>query len=349
MQYKKILFIADARSIHTAKWVDYFISKNYDVHVATFEFFNNTKCENIYYLGKKETKVSGGNYHYIFGIQKLAKIIKKLKPDIINAHFSYSMGLISLIAKKLSGVDCRFSVVCHGTDILDTPIPLIFDQINKYVLNGSDKIYAVSDQINDKLNVLGIDLEKVFVGQYGINIENKRSKKDIDILSNRNYVPNSRIDFLLESLQKYQNEDLNIVFILPRIDNEKFYEIKKEYKFIKFYQEVSYEKMMGMINKTKVYISATKSDGTSLSLMEAMQNGAIPLVSNIISNRSWILDGINGYLFNTKKEFIGKLDKILDLDDYTIEQINKINNNLVLEKCIYNKQMKKIEEFLIGH
>ncbi|WP_415407810.1 glycosyltransferase [Sulfurovum sp. CS9] len=346
MQYKKLLFIADARFIHTAKWIDYFISKGYDVHLATFAPINNTKCQNIYYLGKRETKVSKINYHYIFGIPKLTKIIKKIKPDIMNAHFSYSMGLVSLIAKKYSGIDCRFSVVCHGTDVLDPPIPLIFNSVNKYLLNKSDKIYAVSDQINDKLNDFGIDLEKVFVGQYGIDIEKKSLKKDIDILSNRNYVNNSKIDFLLNSLKKYQHDGLNIVFVLPHIDNTKLDKLKKEYQFIKFYQHVSHEKMMTMISTTKIYISATKSDGTSLSLMEAMQNDAVPLVSNIISNRSWILDSVNGYLFNTKKEFIDKLDEILDLDDHSIERINRINNDLILEKCIYNKQMKKIEEFL---
>ncbi|WP_219809570.1 glycosyltransferase, partial [Campylobacter concisus] len=37
---KKIIFIADAGSIHTKKWVDYFIDSGYDVFLATFSKTN---------------------------------------------------------------------------------------------------------------------------------------------------------------------------------------------------------------------------------------------------------------------------------------------------------------------
>ncbi len=49
MQTKKIFFLADANSIHTVKWVDYFVEANYDVHLATFAKNNRTKCKNIYF------------------------------------------------------------------------------------------------------------------------------------------------------------------------------------------------------------------------------------------------------------------------------------------------------------
>ena len=42
MNNKKILFVADAKSIHTAKWVDYFVEQDYEVYLATFANENVT-------------------------------------------------------------------------------------------------------------------------------------------------------------------------------------------------------------------------------------------------------------------------------------------------------------------
>ncbi len=344
--YKKIFFVANAESIHTAKWVDYFVDSGYEVFLATFSKTNNTKCKNIFYLSSKDVNNKGGNYHYLLKIFELSKIFNTIKPDIINAHYSYSMGLISLLAIKLSKINTTFSVVCHGSDILDLPYNFL-DRINKYILKNSDKIFLVSDQIKDKIEEFNIDMEKVFVGQYGIDIKESISKKDIDILSNRAYNSNSNIDFLLNSIEKYNNKNLKIVFVLPTITKVKLDNLKIKYPYIEFYGSIEYSQMIDIMKRSKVYISATKSDGTALSLLEAMKLEVIPLVSNIVSNRSWILDSVNGYLFNSKDEFIDKLNFILNLNKKERLDIIQINRKLINNKADYKIQMQKIEEFMI--
>jgi len=348
MKTKKIFFVADAKSIHTAKWVDYFVQNKYDVYLATFASINNTKCNNIFFLSNKNLNNSGGNYHYLFSIGKLSKILKKINPDFINAHYSYSMGLISLLAKKRAKTKANFSVVCHGSDILAPPKPYIFDRLNRYILNNCDKVFVVSNQIKDKVDTFGVSSNKIFIGQYGIDLDNnKYCTKDIDILSNRAYIPNSRIDFLLKSIDSLNIIDLNIVFVVPNISENEFYKISIKYPYIIFYKEIDYNKMMNLMSRAKIYISATKSDGTALSLFEAMKYKLIPLVSNIVSNRSWVLDGINGYLFNNKIDFIEKLNKILNMKEEDINNICNNNIKLLKNRGDYNKQMKKIETFLM--
>jgi glycosyltransferase involved in cell wall biosynthesis len=46
-----------------------------------------------------------------------------------------------------------------------------------------------------------------------------------------------------------------------------------------------------------LYISASHSDGTSISLLEAMACGAPVLLSDIPGNREWVAPGKNGWLF----------------------------------------------------
>jgi len=50
-----------------------------------------------------------------------------------------------------------------------------------------------------------------------------------------------------------------------------------------------------------IYISASLSDGSSVSLMEALACGSPALVSDIPGNREWVQPGKQGWLFPAKK------------------------------------------------
>jgi glycosyltransferase involved in cell wall biosynthesis len=51
------------------------------------------------------------------------------------------------------------------------------------------------------------------------------------------------------------------------------------------------------LGRAQVYLSASRSDSTSLSLLEAMAAGALPVVSDIEGNREWVADGDGARLF----------------------------------------------------
>jgi len=348
---KKIFFVADASSIHIAKWVNYFIEQEYEVYLASFSSDNKTKARNFFLLSNKKVEQKGKNLHYILGIPKLVALFKEIEPDIINAHFSYSMGGVALFAKKLARIDCVFSVVCHGSDILAPSFEPIISKLNRYILINSSKIFAVSNQIKDKIALFNLKNKAIFVGQYGLELEKYDTyfinDRNIDIISNRSYESNSQIDTLLTYIDSINNYKLNIVFILPNISEMEFQRLKEKYHRISFHKHMEHSDMIELVRQSKVYVSNTKSDGTSLSLLEAMELGCIPLVSDIISNRSWILDTINGYLFYDQQSFLESVDKIFANYDELKINISAINKKLIENKAIYNQEMKKIENFLL--
>jgi glycosyltransferase involved in cell wall biosynthesis len=49
--------------------------------------------------------------------------------------------------------------------------------------------------------------------------------------------------------------------------------------------------------RAELYLSASRSDSTSQSLLEAMAAGALPVVSDLAGNREWVGDGEGGRLF----------------------------------------------------
>jgi L-malate glycosyltransferase len=68
---------------------------------------------------------------------------------------------------------------------------------------------------------------------------------------------------------------------------------------VNFPGQVKQDDLPRYYHKADIYISASYSDGTSISLLEAMASGRPALVSDIPGNREWITHGVNGWLFPT--------------------------------------------------
>jgi glycosyltransferase involved in cell wall biosynthesis len=60
---------------------------------------------------------------------------------------------------------------------------------------------------------------------------------------------------------------------------------------------VKYDKLPRFYRSADLYVAASHSDGTSISLLEAMACGCPVLVSDIPGNREWVIPGVNGWLF----------------------------------------------------
>src|SRR5262249_18912344 len=66
---------------------------------------------------------------------------------------------------------------------------------------------------------------------------------------------------------------------------------------MRFVGWVSDAGMLTALHSASCYVSASLSDGTSSSLLEAMACGLYPILSDIPANREWVVDGENGMLF----------------------------------------------------
>ena len=55
--------------------------------------------------------------------------------------------------------------------------------------------------------------------------------------------------------------------------------------------------MADWLGRAEFVVSASRSDSTSQSLLEAMAGGAVPIVSDIEGNRAWVRDGEGARMF----------------------------------------------------
>ena len=61
--------------------------------------------------------------------------------------------------------------------------------------------------------------------------------------------------------------------------------------------QASYSDLPAYYQNADLYISASHSDGTSISLLEAFATGTPAIVPDIPGNREWVTPGDNGWLF----------------------------------------------------
>ena len=110
------------------------------------------------------------------------------------------------------------------------------------------------------------------------------------------------------------------------------------------------EVVANALKRAGIYISASKSDGTSVTLLEALSAGAIVIVSNFPSNVEWVKDGDNGFVFeNQSKESLKEtILKVLSLNVARLSQIKNsakrsvaLNGNWEVNR---GKLLKFIEE-----
>lgn len=95
----KICFLAPADSGHTIKWCNYFVSKGHEVHVISF-----TKGEiagvQIHWIDSGAAS-DGGDLQKLLYLTKagqVRKLVRKLKPDVVNAHYATSYGVVAALA-----------------------------------------------------------------------------------------------------------------------------------------------------------------------------------------------------------------------------------------------------------
>jgi glycosyltransferase involved in cell wall biosynthesis len=90
------------------------------------------------------------------------------------------------------------------------------------------------------------------------------------------------------------------------------------------------------------YLNCAKSDGTSVSLLQAMAIGLPVLVSDIPANREWVTEGENGWLAANAKDFADKIIALSQLSSVRRVAISRTNRRIVAARADWNKNFPRL-------
>lgn len=284
-------------------------------------------------------------------IQQLKNIIDAFEPDIIHVHQANSYGYITAKANK--GRIPQLLTI-WGSDVLLLPQKsAVHKRIVQTALKGAHEITADASFIHDKVTEL-IGYHHFHTANFGIDLpalDIDLEKKENIVYSNRLHSDLYNIDAVIEGFaQFYQDQNDWKLIIAGRGNNTD--ELKQlaadklpehAYEFVGF---VDYDTNMSYYQRSSIYISIPSSDGTSVSLLEAMACGAKPVVSNLPANHEWITTGKNGIILDGNVGEALKAAQKLDHVYLAAENIDIIEKRAT--KKANRKIFKKIYKLLIN-
>ncbi len=283
----RILILADASVYHPYKWAKQLKILGNDVRILTFE--KPLKPYDTLWIRK-----FGGKFKYFLGFNEVITAIKEFKPHIIFPHFLPNYGIISSFFKGFK------ILALWGSDILAWPFKTpLHKAIAKNVLSKYDMIVCDAKFIKGILkDKFGLDGELIKVVPFGVN----RELRDKRLLSLPRYEIRIVSIRRLESLFNHK-EILKFVRMLSSHfkihliylnDGSMREEIKRKARKLNveldFLGKLPFKDYINILRNSHFCISIPHRDATSVSLLESMALGCVPIVSDIPANREWVDD-----------------------------------------------------------
>ncbi len=332
----KILQIG-SKSIHVSNYLENFDSSKDDVYLLTEE-----KCNFLEH--KKEFEVNFRSLNPISLVKnyfKLKKIIKSLKPDVIHIHQINRLAyFVSNIASKLN---IHLVSTAWGSDVLLIPKQnKFFYFLVKKTLQRSNFVTADSQNMIYEMMKIVVSSSKYHLLQYGINPVEKGEKENL-IFSNRLHKSLYRVNQIVNYFLEFSAKNPDWKLIIGATGNETE-NLKNQVENLGLNDKVVFvgwlkpEENKIWYSKSKIYISIPESDGTSVSVLEAMSAACIPVLSDLPSNKEWVKNCANGII---EQEGLNPLIEALNLDFKKCEEINR---SLIIQKATKQASFMKFKK-----
>ncbi len=349
----KICYIGDAESVHTKRWVSWFADKGYDVHLIT------DRPGHIYNVEFHRVKKGRKPISFILESARIKKLIKKIKPDILHAHYASSYGTFG----ARSGFH-PFIVSVWGSDVLVDPKESKFvDNYVRYTLKKADVITTDGQNTYDEMvQHFKVDKDKINIIYHGVNTKMFNFDKYDKNFSKEIFKEKCPIATSIRFLNKKNDMETfikAIPLVLEKVKNAKFIiggdgpqeqELKDLAKSLNvsnaiyFSGYINHKELPRYLASSTVYVSTALWDGgISVVTLDAMACG-LPIISTNVANASqWIEDNKNGFLIETKdyKTLAEKLIFLLRFTE-TAKRLGELNKNIIDEQQNEDNEMTKM-------
>ena len=250
-------------------------------------------------------------------LRELKKVLKRVKPELVLAGPIQRSAFLTALAGFGPLVSMSW-----GYDLLqDAKRNAAWSWATRFTLRGSAALVGDCDTIRQLAVSYGMPDERIVTFPWGIDLEHftpanqvrppeavsAGSEIPFTLLSTRSWEPVYGVETIARAFVKAAAEhpELRLALLgngsqaglLRRILATGGLNAASDYPRLLYPGQISYADLPRYYRSADIYISASHSDGTSISLLEAMACGCPVLVSDIPGNREWVQHGENGWLF----------------------------------------------------
>lgn len=355
----KVLYVSSNGGIHDYRFLKK-LSEEYEVlflHYAADEIINEIDMlQNLQIISKKPAFKS---LPLLSEINHFKKIVKEFNPDIIHSGYVWQVGILA--AK--SGFHPHLSMP-WGSDILTEPDKsYIKRSFVRKVLKTCDHVQCDAEFVKKKImDDYGIREDMITVFPWGIDLtlfkkldkqtsrnQLKLNKEKFIVLFNRYLEGIYGVKYLLEAFNIFAAGKTDVQLLMlsegsGKTDILKYITEKGLEDKISVIGRVPNHELPVFLNSADVYISTSLSDGTSLSLLEAMACGCGIIATDVPAILEWISNE-NGFI--VPKANSAAPSKALNeyyANRNLIENHSNKNSKITMERADWNINFLKLKD-----
>lgn len=358
---KTLCYLANAGSIHTQRWANYFVDSGWDVHLVTW---HSAAAHLQYHSSIKIHKIISPPHYAVryLALIELAHIVRRINPDILHAHYISHFGILAALYAKYFNFQ-PLVLTAWGSDIFIDARGIRRRLLVARALQGADLITCDGESLKVAMTDLGADSQKIRIITHGVDTrkfkpDSKSSHLEQElfipnqpiVISTRQLKPPYNVETLIRAVPLVLKEIPSVVFVVLGDGEDRHYlkdltkSLSVEKKVI-FRGNVPHDDLAKYLSISDIYVSTSLSDSTAVSNLEAMACGLAPIITDIGDNRRWIIDGQNGFLIPIKDPQVLAEKIILLLKDKEKRNIFGIRSRAIIEeKSDYYQEMAKMDK-----
>jgi glycosyltransferase involved in cell wall biosynthesis len=297
--------------------------------------------------------------HYRELLPQLQSVLKEVRPSLIHAGPIQSAGYLAALSDFHP-----LLMMSWGSDLLvDAERNAEWMQATEFTLRRADAFFCDCDTVRHKASEFRSFSDTQIV-QFPWGIKQgafsptgpvpsldtfTRQPATTTFIYTRSYDPLYGSDVLLQGFVEAHKNDPSLRLLLVGAGSQdesilNFVRAHNLERKIVLAGPQPAEDLPKWFRAADVYISCAKSDGTSISLLEAMATGLPVIVTDIPSNREWVDEPDNGWLAHagSAKSVAKKMGCAAGLTLTERQKISDNNRRIVSERADWDKNFPRL-------
>lgn len=361
----RLCFISNPNLIHTRRWVSWFHQHGHQVYLLADVPLKEPWAEvpvvdlsKLFYVRF---------VRFVYWSLWIKRFLKRWRPDVLHAHRINSAGWMA----AASGFH-PYVVTPWGLDIFTQPEgTLVAGLLARFVLTNADLVTTLSNTMSEQAERLGAKTDHICTVQFGVELDIFKPEPDNGtelvelrkslaipdhakvVLSPRAITPLYNIDIILKSIPIILQHVPEATFVF--LDYNTDLEYKKQLVLV--IHDLSIEAAVRWLPPTRsrtemaklyrlsdVVVSVPSTDGTPVSVLEAMASGKPVISTDLPPLREFITNRENGLLVPVRQTS-QVADSIIELLQQPAQaaEFGRKAHQVVVEKANSEVEMQRME------
>ena len=307
----KVVLLGGAETIHTIRWAKGLLDAGLEVVLASQHDLNESLALGVHFIRLPYS----GEVGYFRNVRPLQRILKTLKPDILNAHYASGYGTTA----RLMGFKPTVLSV-WGSDVYDFPLksPLHRWWVRRNLM-AATQVASTSHAMAEQTRSLAPLLDKIAITPFGVELDRfyplreigNTQKKSIVIGTVKKLTTKYGIDTLLEAFAILvsrltlvaPDQAKRLILRIVGDGADRIHLIRQAEALgiagrTEFIGRVPHEQVPDELRKLDVFVALSRLDSESFGVAVIEANAcSIPVVvSNVGGLPEVVVDGVSGFV-----------------------------------------------------